>query len=97
MGVAEVGKTRVSYLPGIPIRAAGCRRSCCGALAQLMKQHRHEVHLTSQELARMAHCSRQSLYQAIKLLTQQRVVRQRYGYLEVLDTEKLKRIYEGHD
>lgn len=61
------------------------------------KQHSHEVHLTSQELARMAHCSRQSLYQAIKLLAQQRVVRQRYGYLEVLDTDKLKRIYEGHD
>ena len=61
------------------------------------KQHSHEVHLTSQELARMAHCSRQSLYQAIKLLTQQRVVRQCYGYLEVLDTDKLKRIYEGHD
>ena len=61
------------------------------------KQHSLEVHLTSQELARMAHCSRQSLYQAIKLLTQQRVVRQRYGYLEVLDTDKLKRIYEGHD
>jgi CRP-like cAMP-binding protein len=61
------------------------------------KQHSLEVHLTSQELARMAHCSRQSLYQAIKLLTQQRVVRQCYGYLEVLDTDKLKRIYEGHD
>lgn len=61
------------------------------------KQHSLEVHLTSQELARMAHCSRQSLYQAIKLLTQQRVVRQCYGYLEVLDTYKLKRIYEGHD
>jgi CTP-dependent riboflavin kinase len=61
------------------------------------KQHSHEVHLTSQELARMAHCSRQSLYQAIKLLAQQRVVRQCYGYLEVLDTDKLKRIYEGHD
>lgn len=61
------------------------------------KQHSYEVHLTSQELARMAHCSRQSLYQAIKLLAQQRVVRQCYGYLEVLDTDKLKRIYEGHD
>ena len=61
------------------------------------KQHSLEVHLTSQELARMAHCSRQSLYQAIKLLAQQRVVRQCYGYLEVLDTDKLKRIYEGHD
>lgn len=61
------------------------------------KQHSHEVHLTSQELARMAHCSRQSLYQAIKLLTQKRAVRQCYGYLEVLDTDKLKRIYEGHD
>jgi CRP-like cAMP-binding protein len=62
-----------------------------------VKKHTHQVHLTSQELARMAHCSRQSLYEAIKLLTQQAVVRQRYGYLEVLDTEKLKRIYTGQD
>ena len=62
-----------------------------------VKQHTHQVHLTSQELARMAHCSRQSLYEAIKLLTQQAVVRQRYGYLEVLDTEKLQRIYAGQE
>ena len=56
----------------------------------------HEVHLTSIELARMAHCSRQSLHEAIKLLAEQGVVRQRYGYLEVLETKKLKQIYEGH-
>ena len=62
-----------------------------------VKQHTHQVHLTSQELARMAHCSRQSLYEAIKLLTQQAVVRQRYGYLEVLDTKKLQRIYAGQE
>lgn len=61
-----------------------------------VKKRAHEVHLTSQELARMAHCSRQSLYEAIKFLTRQGVVRQCYGYLEVLDIEKLKLIYEGH-
>ena len=61
-----------------------------------IKQHPHEVHLTSIELARMAHCSRQSLHEAIKLLAEQGVVRQRYGYLEVLETKKLKQIYEGH-
>ena len=60
-----------------------------------VKQQAHEVHLTSQELARMAHCSRQSLHQAIKVLTEARVVTQRYGYLEILDTTKLRRIYEG--
>ncbi len=62
-----------------------------------VKQQIHQVHLTSQELARMAHCSRQSLYESIKLLSQQAVVRQHYGYLEVLDTEKLQRIYAGQD
>ena len=62
-----------------------------------VKQQAHEVHLTSQELARMAHCSRQSLHQAIKVLTEARVVTQRYGYLEILDTTKLRRIYEGQD
>ena len=60
-----------------------------------VKQQAHEVHLTSQELARMAHCSRQSLHRAIKVLTEARVVTQRYGYLEILDTTKLRRIYEG--
>ena len=60
-----------------------------------VEQQAHEVHLTSQELARMAHCSRQSLHQAIKVLTEARVVTQRYGYLEILDTTKLRRIYEG--
>ncbi len=62
-----------------------------------VKQQIHQVHLTSQELARMAHCSRQSLYESIKLLSQQAIVRQHYGYLEVLDTEKLQRIYAGQD
>ena len=62
-----------------------------------VKQQAHEVHLTSQELARMAHCSRQSLHRAIKVLTEARVVTQRYGYLEILDTTKLRRIYEGQD
>jgi CRP-like cAMP-binding protein len=62
-----------------------------------VKRQTHEVHLTSQELARMAHCSRQSLYEAIKLLAEQGVVRQRYGYLEVLDTEKLQLIYAGQE
>jgi len=62
-----------------------------------VKRQTHEVHLTSQELARMAHCSRQSFYEAIKLLAEQGVVRQRYGYLEVLDTEKLQLIYAGQE
>ena len=60
-----------------------------------VRQQRQEVHLTSHELARMAHCSRQSLHQAIKLLTEKGVVKQRYGHLEILDIERLKQIYAG--
>ena len=61
-----------------------------------VKRQTHEVHLTSQELARMAHCSRQSLHQAIKTLIQAGVVKQHYGHVQILDTGRLKKIYEGN-
>jgi hypothetical protein len=43
----------------------------------------------------MAHCSRQSLYQAIKTLADQGAVIQRYGYLEVANIDELRRFYRA--
>jgi len=57
--------------------------------------HSQTIRLTSQQLAKMAHCSRQSLYQAIKTLTDQGAVIQRYGCIDVIDIDLLRIIYRG--
>ena len=53
------------------------------------------IRLTSQQLAKMAHCSRQSLFEAVKNLTKQGAVKQRYGEIEITDLQKLRSVYRG--
>jgi len=53
------------------------------------------IRLTSQQLAKMAHCSRQSLFEAVKHLAEHGAVRQRYAEIEITDLEKLRSIYRG--
>ena len=53
------------------------------------------IRLTSQQLAKMAHCSRQSLFEAVKNLAEHGAVRQRYGEIEVTDVEKLRSVYRS--
>lgn len=53
------------------------------------------IRLTSQQLARMAHCSRQSLYQAVKTLSERGAVRQHYGFIEILEPETLRSLYRS--
>jgi len=53
------------------------------------------VRLTSQELAQMAHCSRQSLYQSIQSLQSAGAVKQRYGRIEIMDKEALRGLYHA--
>ena len=53
------------------------------------------IRLTSQQLAKMAHCSRQSLFAAVKNLTKQGAVKQRYGEIEITDIQKLRSVYRG--
>jgi len=53
------------------------------------------IRLTSQQLAKMAHCSRQSLFEAVKNLTKQGAVKQRYGEIEITDIQKLRSVYRG--
>lgn len=53
------------------------------------------IRLTSQQLAKMAHCSRQSLFEAVKTLAEQGAVRQRYGEIEITDVEKLRSVYRS--
>jgi len=55
------------------------------------------IRLTSQQLARMAHCSRQSLYEAVKTLTAIGAVQQRYGQIEIIDRERLRTAYQGSE
>jgi DNA-binding FadR family transcriptional regulator len=53
------------------------------------------IRLTSQQLARMAHCSRQSLYEAVKTLTALGAVQQKYGQIEIIDQQRLRAAYQG--
>ena len=53
------------------------------------------IRLTSQQLAKMAHCSRQSLFEAVKNLAEHGAVRQRYGEIEVTNVEKLRSVYRS--
>ena len=53
------------------------------------------IRLTSQQLAKMAHCSRQSLFEAVKNLAEHGAVRQRYGEIEVTDLQKLRSVYRS--
>lgn len=53
------------------------------------------IRLTSQQLAKMAHCSRQSLFKAVKNLADQGAVKQRYGEIEITDVQKLRSVYRG--
>jgi DNA-binding FadR family transcriptional regulator len=55
------------------------------------------IRLTSQQLARMAHCSRQSLYEAVKALAAQGAVQQRYGQIEIIDQQRLRAAYQGSE
>ncbi len=75
-------------------------RRVAGLLLMLLEmsgegRHSQTIRLTSQQLAKMAHCSRQSLYQAIKTLTDQGAVIQRYGCIDVIDIDLLRIIYRG--
>jgi len=53
------------------------------------------IRLTSQQLAKMAHCSRQSLFEAVKNLTEHGAVKQRYGEIEITDIQKLRSVYRA--
>jgi DNA-binding FadR family transcriptional regulator len=45
----------------------------------------------------MAHCSRQSLYEAVKTLTALGAVQQRYGQIEIIDQQRLRAAYQGSE
>jgi CRP/FNR family transcriptional regulator, cyclic AMP receptor protein len=51
---------------------------------------RPKILLTHQQLQKVANCSRQVLHQSLKILQGIGVIRQAYGYIEVLDKEGLK-------
>ena len=75
-------------------------RRVAGLLLMLMEMageanQSRVIRLTSQQLAKMAHCSRQSLHGAVKTLSQQGAVRQRYGEIEIVDVEALRVLYRG--
>ena len=75
-------------------------RRVAGLLLMLMEmsgepQQSAVIRLTSQQLARMAHCSRQSLYEAVKTLTALGAVQQRYGQIEIIDQQRLRAAYQG--
>ena len=77
-------------------------RRVAGLLLMLMEmsgeaQQSTVIRLTSQQLARMAHCSRQSLYEAVKTLTAIGAVQQRYGQIEIIDRERLRTAYQGSE
>jgi CRP-like cAMP-binding protein len=75
-------------------------RRVAGLLLMLMEMsggahHSRTIRLTSQQLAKMAHCSRQSLFQAVKILSGHGAVSQRYGEIVITDVEKLQALYQG--
>ena len=75
-------------------------RRVAGLLLMLMEMageanQSRVIKLTSQQLAKMAHCSRQSLHGAVKTLSQHGAVRQRYGEIEIVDVEALRVLYRG--
>ena len=77
-------------------------RRVAGLLLMLMEmsgepQQSAVIRLTSQQLARMAHCSRQSLYEAVKTLTALGAVQQRYGQIEIIDQQRLRAAYQGSE
>ena len=77
-------------------------RRVAGLLLMLMEmsgeaQQSAVIRLTSQQLARMAHCSRQSLYEAVKTLTALGAVQQRYGQIEIIDEQRLRAAYQGSE
>ena len=77
-------------------------RRVAGLLLMLMEmsgeaQQSTVIRLTSQQLARMAHCSRQSLYEAVRTLTAIGAVQQRYGQIEIIDRERLRTAYQGSE
>jgi hypothetical protein len=45
----------------------------------------------------MAHCSRQSLYEAVKTLTALGAVQQQYGQIEIIDQKRLRAAYQGSE
>ena len=77
-------------------------RRVAGLLLMLMEmsgepQQSPVIRLTSQQLARMAHCSRQSLYEAVKTLSALGAVQQRYGQIEIIDQQRLRAAYQGSE
>ena len=77
-------------------------RRVAGLLLMLMEmsgepQQSSVIRLTSQQLARMAHCSRQSLYEAVKTLSALGAVQQRYGQIEIIDQQRLRAAYQGSE
>ena len=74
-------------------------RRVAGLLLMLMEMsggghHSQTIRLTSQQLAKMAHCSRQSIHEAIKNLAAHGAVVQRYGRIDVIDIELLRALYK---
>jgi CRP/FNR family cyclic AMP-dependent transcriptional regulator len=77
-------------------------RRVAGLLLMLMEmsgepQQSPVIRLTSQQLARMAHCSRQSLYEAVKTLSALGAVQQKYGQIEIIDQQRLRAAYQGSE
>ena len=75
-------------------------RRVAGLLLMLLEmsgdgRQSNTIRLTSQQLAKMAHCSRQSLFEAVKKLTAHGAVSQRYGEIEITDIPKLRSLYRG--
>lgn len=75
-------------------------RRVAGLLLMLLEmsgegRQSNTIRLTSQQLAKMAHCSRQSLFEAVKKLSEHGAVNQRYGEIEIIDIQKLRSLYRG--